>query len=263
MRYLILLFTFILMPVISSAQTYFKDGTNWKMRICGDPPSESEEEVYLNGTETVDGYEALKLFWVDEYNSHPGVYLYIRTDGDKVYFKPADFKDADWYLLYDFGLKVGEGCYVYDASYLKNYPKIGKEYIKCVGIDKEANSGLTAMTMQLQHELYNGTEFVWYKGLSSELGVLYNLHIDYDGRGSRLLEASYKGDIIYSYTPTNTAKVRTDELSVSTNGLCVTVTGIDTPSEMAIFSADGKLINRLSVNSSYANITLPEAGFTY
>lgn len=150
--------------------------------------------------------------------------------------------------------------YVYDASYLKDYPKIGKEYIKCVGIDKEANSGLTAMTMKVEHEQWTGSEFVWYKGLSSELGVLYNLHIDYDGGGSRLTEVSHKGDIIFSYTPTSTTKVTSDGINVSTNGLDITVTDINRANDIVVFSVDGKLVSKHNVKSGSTKIALPHTG---
>ena len=119
MRNIFLLIAFTIMPMLVTAQTYFKDGTTWKTRLCG--TLSAYNTVYyntyakLNGTETVDGHQALKLFYYEETKPEPQLYAYIRTDGDKVYFKPANAAEDTWYLMYDFGLKAGESCEVYSA----------------------------------------------------------------------------------------------------------------------------------------------------
>ena len=113
MRNIFALIAFTIMPMLATAQTYFKDGTTWETRLCG--TQSADNTVYnntyakLNGTETVDGHQVLKLFYYEEAKPEPQLYAYIRTDGEKVYFKPANAAKDTWYLMYDFGLKVEIG----------------------------------------------------------------------------------------------------------------------------------------------------------
>lgn len=75
MRNIFLLIAFTIMPMLVTAQTYFKDGTTWKTRLCG--TLSAYNTVYyntyakLNGTETVDGHQALKLFYYEETKPEP------------------------------------------------------------------------------------------------------------------------------------------------------------------------------------------------
>ena len=83
----------------------------------------------------------MKLFYYEETKPEPQLYAYIRTDGDKVYFKPANAAKDTWYLMYDFGLKVGESCEVYSAWNIDNYPNLKESHITCLDVQKDENSG--------------------------------------------------------------------------------------------------------------------------
>lgn len=264
MRNIFTLIAFAMMPMLATAQTYFKDGTTWKTRL-GSTLSADNTIYYntyakLNGTETVDGYQALKLFYYEEAESEPQLYAYIRTDDDKVYFKPANAAKDTWYLMYDFGLKVGESCEVYSAWNIDNYPNLTESSIKCLDIQKDENSGFAKMLLKEYYEGFDCGTFVWYKGLSSELGLLWNNGCGVDGIGRKLMEVSYNGDVIYSDNTTNVENVSTGGLKTSVSGKNVTITNISKPERVELFSADGKLVKELVVGKETANIILPANG---
>lgn len=264
MRNIFLLIAFTIMPMLATAQTYFKDGTTWKTRLCG--TQSADNTVYnntyakLNGTETVDGRQALKLFYYEETKPEPQLYAYIRTDGDKVYFKPANAAKDTWYLMYDFGLKAGESCDVYSAWNIDNYPNLRESHITCLDVQKDENSGFDKMLVQESLEGIDCGTFAWYKGLSSDLGLLWNNGCGVDGIGRILMEVSYNGEVIYSNNTTSVENVATGGLKTSVSGKNVTVTNIGKPERMELFSADGKLVKELVVERGAANIILPTNG---
>lgn len=47
MRNIFLLIAFTIMPMLATAQTYFKDGTTWKTRLCG---TQSADNTVYNNT---------------------------------------------------------------------------------------------------------------------------------------------------------------------------------------------------------------------
>ena len=263
MRNIFTLVAFTIMPMLATAQTYFKDGTTWTTRLGG---TQSAYTVYhntyakLNGTETIDGHQALKLFYYEEDNPEPQLYAYIRTEGDKVYFKPTNAAKDTWYLMYDFGLKVGESCDVYSAWNIDNYPNLRETQIKCLDIQKDENSGLTKMLVQEYLEGFDCGTFVWYKGLSSDLGLLWNNGCGVDGIGRKLMEVSYNGEVIFYNNTTSVENVSTGGLKTSVSGKNVTITNISKPEKVELFSADGKLVRELVVGKETANITLPANG---
>ena len=264
MRNIFLLIAFTIMPMLVTAQTYFKDGTTWKTRLCG--TQSADNVVYyntyakLNGTETVDGHQALKLFYYEEAKPEPQLYAYIRTDGDKVYFKPANAAKDTWYLMYDFGLKVGESCEVYSAWNIDNYPNLKESHITCLDVQKDENSGFDKMLVQESLEGIDCGNFVWYKGLSSDLGLLWNNGCGIDGIGRNLMEVTYNGEVIYSNNTTSVENVATGGLKISVSGKNVAVTNISKQERVELFSADGKLVKELVVERGAANIILPTNG---
>lgn len=269
MRYLLTTVALAFMSTYSYAQQYFKDGTKWKTELSGinsdgNGPhiTSSNSYVWLDGEETVDGYQAMKMYCSEENKSEKNLYAYIRTEGDKVFFLPAGIDGASWYLMYDFGLKVGDECYVYDASNFDYYPSMHPSYIKCVGIEENAENGITSIIVQKRYEdgeRVNET-FVWYKGLSSELGVIYNNTIDMVGIDTRLTEVTCDGKVVFKNKTTGIEATKVGKVKVTVNGLDVSVANIEKPCQIALFSFDGRLLNRIVAKTNTANLTLPGYG---
>ena len=61
--------------------------------------------TYLtDGTEEVNGVEAMLLHYIDSVGNKKNVRAYLHTEGSKVYL----LHDDQWELLYDFGLQPGD-----------------------------------------------------------------------------------------------------------------------------------------------------------
>ena len=144
--------------------------------------------------------------------------------------------------MYDFGLKVGESCEVYSAWNIDNYPNLRESHITCLDVQKDENSGFDKMLVQESLEGIDCGTFVWYKGLSSDLGLLWNNGCGVDGIGRILMEVSYNGEVIYSNNTTSVENVATGGLKTSVSGKNVTVTNIGKPERVKLFSADSNIL---------------------
>ena len=251
-----------LLPIFSFSQNYFKDGMEWQVRFSNtDVPNITKYETYsLDGRENVDGYEALKMYVSDEYESKSHEFvMFVRTDGDKVYFKTPDLQE--WLLMYDFGLQPGEGCYVYGAwGAMKNE----KTYVKCDAIKEDESTGLTVMSLHGYSDETCSREYgkvSWLKGLSSESGVVYNTFFDdWDGVGYLLIEAKDNGNVVYKKVFANVSGASDLHVSVFTDGTDIILNNVDAPCEVTLFSASGELVKKEIVGSRSVRISVPRQG---
>lgn len=195
-----------LLSMVAFGQTCFKDGTEWKAQI--DPDADPTEHYVkisrLEGTVNIGGYEALKMY--TEREGRPETkYLnyYVRTDKDKVYFMPAEYNSGTWYLMYDFGMTPGQGCYMYRPPYGNQEPY--RSYVKCVSIGQEEGYNYPVMELvdymdETCDELTKG-DGRWLKGVSSLNGVDFNIGFGLTGTGGgTLLEVKNGNDVYYSKT---------------------------------------------------------------
>lgn len=259
-----IIFLLLYLPLALNGQNYFRDGMKWVSYAYGThtpEPNWSVEEVTLEKCPGKDYYI------MNIYGSNPSdpKSLYIRTDGDKVYFKYDDYISPEWYLLYDFGLRPGEGCYVYSAnpSCIKpNTPNC--TYVKCTGISEGSGPGGWDMMLL---EGYLGDTCVgiyeqgtWIKGLSSPAGVLDNLYFVMSGKVSQLTEVSDNGTVIFS-NPLSGKTDITDSISPDIRILGSEVfvtTGQDIRG--SVYSQSGALIGDYGFSDVPTCISLPERG---
>ena len=268
MKYLLLVLSFVAQSVL--AQSYFKDGTKWKTSYYG-YAQESSVPTYmfeideLDGYEIVDGYEALKMYHThSDKPSERNLNLYIRTEGDKVYFKYASGENSDWYLMYDFGLKEGEGCYVYSPFYSDDKVPY-KSYIKVTGFDTDEQTKMTLIRLNEYKDETCSTEYseegAWIKGLSSLLGV------DSPGGfglgGTPLLqleEVSYEDNVVYKASTTGIQNTQDHTFKVAIEGNKLHITNIDVPSKVTLYTVDGAICKQIMSNSNCADIVVPSNG---
>lgn len=116
MKRLVISIAMVVLPMLIFGQECFTNGTEWKMMIRSIEyqPKTSFEISKLDGMVNINGYDAFKMY--SEYENKPDsktLLYYVRTENDKVFFKLPDDDSEEWYLMYDFGLAVGEGCYIY------------------------------------------------------------------------------------------------------------------------------------------------------
>lgn len=252
-------------PTLMNAQTFFKEGTSWKTERWNSEfdPKIHIQIVSLDGTETIDGYASMKMY--SEYENDATsrkLVAYIRTDGDKVFFMNPETKSKAWYLMYDFGLKAGEGCYVYSCEFTNAEGEPLRSYVMYTGTNT-TESGLTAMEVKEYYDEtcdeYLGSE-KWLKGLASTRGVLLNSSFALDGIGSSLLECSNNNTLLYSRNSTQVTDIEGAELKVTVNGLSVEVSGIKSPCSLTVYSPDGALLQSKMAEAGNTKLTLPKKG---
>ena len=263
MRHLLTLLSIVLSPLAVSAEMYFNDGMTWNVAYTSTASPDGDyypATVSLNGTETINGFEALKM-----YEAHDGetaeLIAYIRVDGERVYFTKDGYESNEWYLLYDFSLKVGEGCNV-SYLYSDDYPP-ESTYIRCIDICKDDSfNGFEQMIVEEFKDSSLSVNYgkgVWLKGLSSEKGVTWNNRLNADGGGCILLSASNGDEIIYQKESANANKLIFEGLMVNTIGSNIYISNTDENTAVSIYSVAGSCIYS-TVASTSAQATLPNKG---
>ncbi len=254
----------LLLPLAAHGQTYFKDGMEWVTRLNGThapKPVFVHETIALEGDTLVGGMPALKMFCTNDTDGQRTLIAVIRTEGEKVYFKTAAYSD-EWYLMYDFGLQPGEGCYVY---YLPRHANdLYKSYIKCVGeADNSEYGGWAAMRLEEYpsdacEQLYGSG--VWLKGLGCPNGVVENTRFEDDGGGRLLLEAAYNGRTIYSKKTTGVSPIAAAPAGLRIDGTNVYISHAEAIGSVSLYTDSGLLLNSRYIPGREAHIALPGNG---
>ena len=268
MKKISILVAFATLPFLMSAETYFREGMQWQTLIVG---TQTPEGVY--SLETVTLQKSTNSDWL-EMNSHTvcqndgQIYdkfiAYVKSDGDKVSFKLTDAEDAQTYLFYDFGLKEGEGCYIYDPDFIQEGIPFGT-YIKCekIGEDSEFPGWQTMSVTQYDDESCTGYSHKgkWIKGLSSSEGVLFNNRFNLDGKGGSLLwNAMYDGKSLYSNPMVNIKEITAETgISVKTYGLTLIVYA-KVPTVGEIYNQAGMIVGNYQFAENPTTINMPAKG---
>lgn len=192
--------------------------------------------------------------------------MVVRTDGDKVYFKAPDKLGGEWLLMYDFGLREGDGCYIYNPVSWRSNGKLFKSYMKCVETNAQDTryNGLSTLTVKEYRteacdDLYPG-EGVWLKGIAAVNGVLYNDYYGADGWGALLQEAALNGEVIYSKEATSIQNIDKTQMNIRIDGLTVCVCNAQKADKLLLYSTDGRLMARTQITGNDARLALPKAG---
>lgn len=132
---------------------------------------------------------------------------YFKTDGDKVYMRGAEPQFTNWYLLYDFGLEVGEGTYISTPRFSKTEEHAYTRYLYCTekGIYNEGEDGeWEYMTLEvyenenLESENKNYTNSgIWIVGVGHLQIVDISNMFNWDGVCTHINEVKLHDKIIY------------------------------------------------------------------
>ena len=266
MKRLVISIAMAVLPMLIFGQECFTNGTEWKMMIKSiEPqPKTSIEISKLDGMVNIDGYEAFKMY--SEYENKPDsktLLYYVRKENDKVFFKLPDDDSEEWYLMYDFGLAVGEGCYIYNPTFTISFKKLYKTYLKCISITKDETSGNTIMGMEEYKddtfELLRG-EGEWIKGISSTLGINYNTGFGRTGGEFRLIEVKNGDRVFYSDNTTSISKVSNAPLRYRVDGLNINLSGTEVSDNIQVYYTNGALLGNFTANGNSINISVPNSG---
>lgn len=266
MKRLVISIAMAVLPMLIFGQECFTNGTEWKMMIKSiEPqPKTSIEISKLDGMVNIDGYEAFKMY--SEYENKPDsktLLYYVRKENDKVFFKLPDDDSEEWYLMYDFGLAVGEGCYIYNPTFTISFKKLYKTYLKCISITKDETSDNTIMGMEEYKddtfELLRG-EGEWIKGISSTLGINYNTGFGRTGGEFRLIEVKNGDRVFYSDNTTSISKVSNAPLRYRVDGLNINLSGTEVSDNIQVYYTNGALLGNFTANGNSINISVPNSG---
>lgn len=206
MKILKILFAMALLPFMASAENYFRNGMKWEYEVQADGPAEypvSHSIYTLVGDTVVDGYESTRMYVEEiEYAVPPKFLAFIRTEGDKVFFK-YDYPEEEWSLLYDFSLNVGEETYV---DRITSFPETSKrhlvEWVSCLSVEESGEyQGMEAMVMANKYstEEDDYTKGEWLNGIGSTFLLYKGAGFGMSGGASRLIKAGINGDTICEY----------------------------------------------------------------
>ena len=248
---------------------YFQEGTKWIVEIYPDEPY----KPYMTETLTLKSIPGAEPNILALYTDLPNEYYYdahclnIKVEGEKVYFRLVDdtcvvpsAEQEGWYLMYDFGIEVGETCEVYNANAMRfhNDPAKCKATLKYVEFAQFEEIG--SFLYMIMEELPYNERGIWLKGVGANAGVLYNCHFGYDGRGSKLVGLIYDGKEIF-YNPSTAVKNVTDssDFQVIVNGLTLIISASELCQPCYVYALDGKLLSviDLSVSNTF---TAPAPG---
>ena len=266
MKRLVISIAMAVLPMLIFGQECFTNGTEWKMMIRSIEyqPKTSFEISKLDGMVNIDGYEAFKMY--SEYENKPDsktLLYYVRKENDKVFFKLPDDNSEEWYLMYDFGLAVGEGCYIYNPTFTISFKKLYKTYLKCISITKDETADNTIMGMEEYKddtfELLRG-EGEWIKGISSTLGINYNTGFGRTGGEFRLIEVKNGDRVFYSDNTTSISKVSNTPLRYRVDGLNINLSGTEVSDNIQVYYTNGALLGNFTAKGNSINISVPNSG---
>ena len=266
MKRLVISIAMVILPMLIFGQECFTNGTEWKtmIRSIEYQPKTSFEISKLDGMVNINGYDAFKMY--SEYENKPDsktLLYYVRKENDKVFFKLPDDDSEKWYLMYDFGLAVGEGCYIYNPTFTINDKELYKTYLKCVSITKDETSGNTIMGMEEYKddtfELLRG-EGEWIKGISSTLGINYNTGFGMTGGEFRLIEVKNGDRVFYSDNTTSISKVSNTPLRYRVDGLNINLSGTEVGDNIQVYYTSGALLGNFTAKGNSIDISVPNSG---
>lgn len=276
-KFYLLIISLVMSSLASFAQDtmYFKEGTQWIVEIYPDDPITpiTTERLTL---QSIPGAPS-NIFAL--YTDSPNEYYFdshcldIKVEDEKVYFHLVDdtlkvpqAEDEGWYLMYDFGLKEGETCEIYEANGMRfnNSTSVCRETVRF--IEYAPTDEIDSLCKMIMEDITYGEGYgysdrgVWIKGIGDTAGLLNNGGYGRDGGGSRLIGVIYEGKEIYSRQPAEVKNITdTADFQVNRNGQTVTITASDLEQPCYIYSADGKLISIIDLSVSN-NFTLPASG---
>lgn len=187
----LIIFLSAIVAFLVNGQVQFSDGMKWYSIVCGTHKPQPTYSTELVTLEKTDDAGIFKVFRRNlDHDTDSELVAFIKIDADKVYFKFDDSETSEWYLMYDFGLQPGEGCYVYEPYKRSGNTPPVRTYIKCTSIEESSEyQGWSVMKL----EEYANEDFclwpedgIWIKDLASVRGLLGNNRFGMCGGGTTL-----------------------------------------------------------------------------
>ena len=266
MKRLVFMFALVLgLAQLAGARNYFQPGTVWiesGVRGVGQPVTTN----YYTLSEYIDveGEMVMECGTIDpeteEFKPYP---LNIKTEGDKVFWRSTYAETPEWYLMYDFSLQPGDEVTVYAPETTKGYQgAIHYSVVKCIEIYTSPEEGGAEM-MNLQefqdsHPNNEDDKGTWIVGAGSIFGMTIPNFFDRTPNNFRIDKVTLKdGEVVYDNGLSKVEQIHEAEFNVHSDGLNISVSGIDNETLVKVYSLDGKTIGEFFGNG---NINLPATG---
>lgn len=247
-----------------NGQNHFTDGMKWRTQLYGTHEPEVVKSIEIVTIEKTPDDNCFNMYRSYEDNtSDRELIAVIKEEESKVYFNPNGLKSSEWYLLYDFNLKPGEGCFIYSPLAFSKDSEPYKTYVKCIGIDEKFNEDWSLLRL----EEYNDDSCLniighgaWIIGLSSLNGILYNNRFEVDGFGSLLLEVSDDEKILYSNKHSGIIEITDTSIpNIKVDGLDIYISVNDDMCG-SIYSQSGEHIGDYKFSKTPTHIKLSNRG---
>lgn len=215
--FLVISITFYIATAIN-AKNYFKDGTHWIVESSvyygPDYTSHSITDKYINGYEIIDNTEYLRMYQKNE-NGNVEFLYFLRSEGEKVYMRNT-YSNTD-YLIYNFGLKPGESCTIYQSMGLtmeNRHPFEWQLTFSDILYDSEwgENKLLLEGFMTFMNKPISLDKEYWIDGIGSIIDPGINLISGIAGYSSHIVEVIVDGESVYKYNDTSVAGIQTENV---------------------------------------------------
>lgn len=291
----VILLAAVLVPLLVSGEIYFREGLKWFTHVstCGPGPDGEEPKPASGGS----SYTIVKKYLNENNDSvlglidegidaegnirYQNILAQVKTEGDKVYYIPNRPDATDWLLMYDFGLKVGEGCYIYEAMGISgpNNPYPDRIYVKCLEV--EIHPDYPELEIMWMHDEAQDavSELMeagaWLRGISDMRGVDWNHPVNYEGGGSRVYEVWQGDKTLFKFSDETWEKlwrkswyyqsglpsVEAAPLRIRMDGMTLTLTAARGTEQARIYTEQGTPVGSVALASgSPAQFQLPAPG---
>lgn len=258
-RFYLVVILALLVSFSANCRNYIEEGMEWHSLRADSTESGLVYSIEVVTLENWDGnarYEAYVSYGEDR--SVKELAGLVVVFGDNVYFEDALSLTPVLHNMYDFGLEVGDSCYITSAD-----KDLYQTYIKCKSIEKCPYSGWDMMIFDEYKDL-RYTELCghgsWLIGLSSTQGFLKNNRFGMAGSSSRLfLVKDASGREIF-YDPTvSIPETAIDTEFVRVEGRSVWMDG-QGDCYCDLYEQSGKRLGRYRLDATNRQIDLPGSG---
>lgn len=146
------------------------------------------------------------VYYNESNNPEPRLECYLRTEGNKVFWRSPEPEHPDWYLLYDFDLKVDDYVTLYGCN--KDIPieQISPETMICIGSNyNQWDSPLEVPMMAFMYVWLDDYSISqgpveWIIGMGNPRSLLRPC-LSSSERGGFCCVESPKGNVVYGEPP--------------------------------------------------------------
>lgn len=253
-------------PLLAMGENFFQEGTTWHVRCTGThhpDPVYTDIEFRAEGDTTINGSTALKISSTIIGNGAPATpSIYVKSENGRILF--WDNNTRDWYLMYDFNLKKGDGCTIYSIPLNDHIKSPEPTYVKCTHTDlNQYYDNIPQIALQEYTDSSCSTyigDGEWLVGIGSTKGVIENNRFEIlDGGTSYLTHVSSFDNIVCRYAPSGVKTPDQQTVQICINGKTLHIPECS-DNRISVFTPEGILLKDTDISCGGCQISLPSSG---